>query len=51
MSDPAAEAHQAACDLAAAPATVAVIEESGHYPHLDRPEETSTVVLKFLAGV
>lgn len=50
MPDPAAEASKAAADLAAAPATIAMIEESGHLPHLDRPEETAAVILKFLAS-
>ncbi|MFE4520509.1 alpha/beta fold hydrolase [Kitasatospora sp. NPDC056783] len=50
MSDPAAEARRVAADLVAAPATVAMIEESGHYPHLDRPEETAKAVLAFLTG-
>lgn len=50
MSDLAAEAQEAAAQLSAAPATVAMIEESGHYPQLDRPQETSAAILKFLAG-
>ncbi|MFJ9371421.1 alpha/beta fold hydrolase [Nocardia sp. NPDC101769] len=49
MADPAAEARRTAEQLSGAPTTVAMIEDSGHYPHLDRVELTKEGVLNFLA--
>ncbi|MBO2451409.1 alpha/beta hydrolase [Actinomadura barringtoniae] len=51
MADPAAEATRAAEQLSATDATIAMIEESGHYPHLDQPQRTRQAILKALPAM
>jgi pimeloyl-ACP methyl ester carboxylesterase len=46
-SDPAAEAKRIASELGG-PATVELLAESGHYPHVDAPDVTNQAVTRFL---
>jgi pimeloyl-ACP methyl ester carboxylesterase len=47
--DPAAEG-QLVADSLGGPAQVEVLEGLGHYPHVERPQQTAELVLPFLAG-
>ncbi|MQA87409.1 MAG: alpha/beta fold hydrolase [Streptosporangiales bacterium] len=50
MRDPEAEANLVA-DKLAGPATVELVQDAGHYPHVEMPEVTETAIRKFLAEV